>query len=258
MVQNHMMQVLCLIAMEAPLTFDGETIRNEKVKVLRAIQPLTPEEVATDVVAGQYVAGTVHGKSVRGYRQEDGVLPNSVTETFVALKIFIENWRWGGVPFYLRTGKHLPVRATEVAIQFKRTPHMLYKPNETVGLLPNQLIIRIQPDEGISLKIAAKIPGAAQQLRTINMSFGYNESFGIELPEAYERLIVDCILGDSSLFIREDEIAASWSIIDSITRVWERQKPQVPLYPAGSWGPPEAQQLIERDGRSWIEPLSDL
>jgi glucose-6-phosphate 1-dehydrogenase len=173
----------------------------------------------------------------------------------VALKFFIENWRWEDVPFYIRTGKRLPKRSTEVTIQFKRVPHQLYKPSETKGLVPNRLTIRIQPDEGIALKIGAKVPGAANQLSSVDMSFSYNQAFGIESPEAYERLIADCILGDSTLFIRRDEIEASWRIIDSITKVWKQLPPStVHTYTAGTWGPAEANELLERDGRFWDNP----
>lgn len=254
-VQNHIMQILCLTTMEPPADFDANAIRDEKVKVLRAIPPLTPDEVVQRTVRGQYTAGTIDGQSVVGYKQEAGVAPNSTTETYVALKLFIENWRWADVPFYIRTGKRLPSRSTEVTIQFKRVPHQLYKPSETTGLVPNRLTLRIQPDEGISLKVGAKIPGAARQLSSVDMGFSYRSAFGIESPDAYERLIADCMMGDSTLFIRRDEIEASWRIIDSITSVWGTLPPDtVYPYPAGTWGPPEADALIERDGREWENP----
>jgi glucose-6-phosphate 1-dehydrogenase len=255
MVQNHIMQILCLIAMEPPVAFDADAVRDEKVKVLRAIDPLTPEEVAHQTVRGQYGPGTIQGQAVQGYKQEEDVDPHSTTETFVALKLFIENWRWEDVPFYIRTGKRLPGRDTEVTIQFKRVPHLLYRPSETEGLVPNRLTLHIQPDEGISLKIGAKIPGAAHRLSSVNMGFSYRSSFGIQSPEAYERLLADCMLGDSTLFIRRDEIETSWRIIDSITQAW-RQMPAetVCTYEAGTWGPMEANALIERDGRKWDEP----
>jgi glucose-6-phosphate 1-dehydrogenase len=249
------MQVLCLTAMEPPVAFDAEAIRDEKVKVLRAIPAYVPEHVADRVIRGQYIAGEMDGQAVPGYKQEKGVDPNSTTETYVALKLFIENWRWEDVPFYIRTGKHLPTRSTEVTIQFKRVPHQMYKPTETKGLVPNRLTIRIQPDEGISLKIGAKIPGAAQHLESVDMGFTYANAFGIQSPEAYERLIADCMLGDSTLFIRRDEIEASWCIIDSITSEWAKLPPgNVYPYPAGTWGPPEADALIENDGRKWDNP----
>ncbi|HLZ58173.1 MAG TPA: glucose-6-phosphate dehydrogenase [Ktedonosporobacter sp.] len=254
-VQNHIMQVLCLTAMEAPAAFDAEAIRDEKVKLLRAIPTLTPADVAERVVRGQYTAGTSAGQPAIGYKEEKGVNPNSTTETYVALKLFIENWRWADVPFYIRTGKHLPKRSTEVTIQFKRVPHQLYKPSETKGLVPNRLTMRIQPDEGIALKIGAKIPGASRQLSSVDMGFTYKDAFGIESPDAYERLIADCIIGDSTLFIRRDEIEASWRVIDSITSAWQQMPAStVYPYPAGTWGPAEADTLIEKEGRAWDNP----
>ncbi len=255
MVQNHIMQVLCLIAMEPPVNYDAEAIRDEKVKLLRSVQVFSPEQVAQRVVRGQYVAGESDGQPAVGYKQEKGVKPDSTTETYVALKLAVENWRWAGVPFYIRTGKHLPKRCTEVVIQAKRVPHQLYTPQDTVGLLPNRFTIRIQPDEGVSLKIGAKIPGASQHLASVDMSFSYKGTFGVQSPDAYERLIADCMLGDRTLFIRRDEIEAAWRIIDSITQAWQ-QMPADTLYPyaAGTWGPKEADELIKRDGREWDNP----
>jgi glucose-6-phosphate 1-dehydrogenase len=254
-VQNHIMQVLCLTAMEPPASFEADAIRDEKVKVLHCIPALSPDKVAAQTVRGQYVKGIINGKPVVGYREEPGVDPHSTTETYVALKLFIENWRWADVPFYIRTGKRLPKRSTEVTIQFKRVPHQLYKPSETTGLVPNLLTMRIQPDEGISLKIGAKVPGAAQHLSSVDMNFNYNSAFGIASPDAYERLIADCITGDSTLFIRRDEIEESWRIIDSITNAWKHMLADT-LYPyaAGTWGPKEANMLIEKDGRCWENP----
>jgi len=255
MVQNHIMQVLCLTTMEAPVAFDADAIRDEKVKVLRAVPLLTPEDVAKRTVRGQYTAGVINGQPQVSYKEENGVSPDSQTETYVALKLFIENWRWADVPFYIRTGKTLPKRSTEVTIQFKRVPHMLYKPSETKGLVPNRLTIRIQPDEGMSLKFAAKVPGAARHLSDVDMNFSYSEAFGIEPPEAYERLIADCMVGDSTLFIRRDEVEASWRIVDSIINAW-KTTPESAVHPykAGSWGPPEADALIQNDGREWDNP----
>ena len=255
MVQNHIMQVLCLTAMEAPVAYDADAIRDEKVKVMRAIPLLSPEQVAQRTVRGQYTAGVIDNQPQVGYREEKGVAPNSTTETYVALKLFIENWRWADVPFYIRTGKCLPKRSTEVTIQFKRVPHQLYKPSETKGLVPNRLTMRIQPDEGMSLKFAAKVPGAARVLNDVDMNFSYASAFGIESPEAYERLLADCMIGDSTLFIRRDEVETSWHIIDSITSAWQNM-PTNTVYPykAGTWGPPEADELIQRDGREWDNP----
>jgi len=215
---------------------------------------LTAEEVAQRTVRGQYVAGVIDSKSAVGYREEKGVNPNSATETYVALKLFVENWRWADVPFYIRTGKCLPSRSTEVTIQFKRVPHQLYKPSETKGLVPNRLTLRIQPDDGISLKFGAKVPGAAQQLASVDMNFSYQTAFGIQSPEAYERLIADCMIGDSTLFIRRDEIEASWRIIDSITTAWQKMPSGIHFYKAGTWGPEEVNTLIEQDGRVWDNP----
>src|ERR1700676_5401995 len=250
MVQNHIMQVLCLTAMEPPVAFDPDAIRDEKVKVMRAIPALAPEQVANNTVRAQYTAGVVDGESVPGYKEEKGVAPNSTTETFVALKLFIENWRWADVPFYIRTGKRLPVRSTEMTIQFKRVPHQLYKPTETKGLVPNRLTIRIQPDEGITLKFGAKIPGAARQLESVDMDFSYAGAFGIASPEAYERLLADAMIGDSTLFIRRDEVEASWRIVDSIVNGWKSMPADsVHTYPAGTWGPKEAEGLKGGEGR---------
>ena len=255
MVQNHIMQVLCLTTMEAPVAFDADAIRDEKVKVLRAVPLLTPEDVAKRTVRGQYTAGVINGQPQVSYKEEKGVSPASQTETYVALKLFIENWRWAEVPFYIRTGKALPKRSTEVTIQFKRVPHMLYKPAETKGLVPNRLTIRIQPDEGISLKFAAKVPGAARHLNDVDMNFSYSEAFGIESPDAYERLIADCMVGDSTLFIRRDEVETSWRIVDSIINAWKNMpESAVHPYQAGTWGPPEADALIQNDGREWDNP----
>jgi glucose-6-phosphate 1-dehydrogenase len=255
MVQNHIMQALCLTTMEPPASFDANAIRDEKVKAMRAICTFSPTDVTARVVRGQYTAGSIDGKPQVGYKQEKGVDPNSTTETYVALKLFLENWRWADVPFYIRTGKALPKRSTEVTIQFKRVPHQLYKPSETQGLTPDMLTLRIQPDEGISLRFAAKIPGAANNLRDVDMDFSYASGFRVEPPEAYERLIADCILGDSTLFIRRDETETSWRIIDSITSAWQHMPPNtVYPYEAGTWGPEEANELIEKDGRQWANP----
>jgi glucose-6-phosphate 1-dehydrogenase len=254
MVQNHIMQVLCLMAMEPPVAFDADAIRDEKVKVMRAIPPLTPEQVVKHTVRGQYTAGVAGGQQQVGYKEEKGVAPTSTTETYVALKLFIENWRWADVPFYIRTGKSLPARSTEVTIQFKRVPHQLYKPSETKGLVPNRLTLRIQPDEGITLKFGAKVPGAARHLASVDMDFTYSTAFGIQSPEAYERLLADAMLGDSTLFIRRDEVEASWRIVDSIIDGWKQMPNAIFPYPAGTWGPKEADELIERDRREWDNP----
>ena len=238
MVQNHIMQALCLTTMEAPVAFDAYAIRDEKVKVLRAVPLLTPEDVAKRTVRGQYTAGVINGQPQVSYKEEKGVSPASQTETYVALKLFIENWRWAEVPFYIRTGKALPKRSTEVTIQFKRVPHMLYKPAETKGLVPNRLTIRIQPDEGVSLTFEVKPPGHDMIIRPLSLDFNYEEAFGNSPPEAYEALLEDCIEGDSTLFTRSDEVEASWSLITPIHQGWEAAPiPEFPNYeaPLSSW-----------------------
>ena len=255
MVQNHMLQLLSVIAMEPPIAFEADAVRDEKVKALRAIRQVDPARVDEITVRGQYSAGWVGGQPVPGYREEPNVDPNSMTETFVALKLFIDNWRWAGVPFYLRTGKRMPRRVTEIAIQFKRVPHPLFRGAAAESLEPNVLAIRIQPDEGISLKIAAKVPGPQIRLRSVNMGFLYGTSFLVESPDAYERLLLDCMLGDSTLFTRRDETEAAWRPITAILEGWaEAPPPLFPNYEAGTWGPPEADEFLARDGREWRRP----
>jgi glucose-6-phosphate 1-dehydrogenase len=252
MVQNHMMQLLTLVAMEPPVNFGADAVRDEKVKVLKAIPPLMDGEIVADTVRGQYGQGMIGGERVAGYCQEKGVVPNSRTETYVALKLLVENWRWAGVPFYLRTGKRLAKRITEVAIEFKRPPYLLFHGTGSQQLQPNVLSLRIQPNEGISLLFSAKVPGQEMQLRTVNMDFLYGSSFGVEPPEAYERLLLDCMFGDSTLFTRIDETELAWQLVDSIERGWAKiPASAVPQYEPGTWGPKEADALIERDGRTW-------
>ncbi|HEX8982438.1 MAG TPA: glucose-6-phosphate dehydrogenase [Ktedonobacterales bacterium] len=251
MVQNHMMQLLTLTAMEPPVTFGADSVRDEKVKVLRAIPPLMESEISTDTVRGQYGPGLVGGEQAPGYREEPGINPNSQTETFVAAKLLIENWRWAGVPFYLRTGKRLTKRVTEVAIQFKRPPYLLFQGAAAQQMQPNVLSMRIQPNEGISLQVSAKVPGQEMRLRTVNMDFLYGSSFGVEPPEAYERLLLDAMLGDSTLFTRIDETELAWTLVDTIVRDWNVTNTSLSRYEPGTWGPKEADTLIERDGRTW-------
>src|SRR2546430_8428248 len=252
MLQNHLLQVLSIAAMEPPPNFDADTVRDEKVKVLKSIHPV---DVDTDVVRGQYGPGWVGGQQVPGYRQEQNVSPNSMTETYVAVRLKIDNWRWADTPFYLRTGKRLPSRASEIAIQFKSAPHQPFAKTAIQGMTPNVLVMRIQPHEGASLKIAAKIPGPVMRLRTVNMDFFYASSFLVESPDAYERLVLDCLLGDATLFAREDEVERAWGLGDRIEAGGASQPPPaVPNYPAGSWGPDAADALIERDGRRWRRP----
>ncbi len=253
-VQNHLLQLLCLTAMEPPATFKSDAVRDEKVKVLRAIRPYTPETVARDTVRGQYSAGWVGGKAVPGYLEEKGISPDSQTDTFVALRLFIDNWRWAEVPFYLRTGKRLPHRVTEIAVQFRATPLTIFGPESAASTEPNLLVMRIQPDEGIFLRFGAKNPGPALHIRPVNMEFHYN-AFDKQLPEAYERLLLDCMNGDSTLFMRHDEVEAAWAVITSILEGWEARKEITPNpYAAGFWGPPQADSLLARDGRWWRQP----
>jgi glucose-6-phosphate 1-dehydrogenase len=245
-VQNHMLQLVALTAMEPPIDFAAESVRNEKVKVLKAIHTPGPKHV----VRGQYGAGYVDGEEVPGYREEQGVGSDSETETYVAAKLFVDNWRWADTPFYLRTGKRLPRRETTIAIQFKRAPHPPFEVDQE-SLRPNVLLIHIQPDEGVSLAIGAKVPGQGTSIRTVHMDFLYGGAFRMGIPEAYERLILDCLLGDATLFTRADEVEEQWAIVDAMVAPWKRDRPRFPNYAAGSWGPPAADDLLHRDGRSW-------
>jgi glucose-6-phosphate 1-dehydrogenase len=249
--QNHLLQLLTLVAMEPPAMFSAEALRDEKVKVLRAIAPMTRDEVARGVVRGQYGPGWIGELEVPGYRAEPEVDPESETETFVAVRLEIDDWRWAGVPFYLRTGKRLAKRATEIAIQFKPVPHRLFVESST-DPDPNLLALRIQPDEGILLRFVAKVPGLGVDIRAVNMDFTYGSSFAVDSPDAYETLILDALLGDGSLFTRADEVEEAWRIVTPIIDAWlDMPQPEFPNYAAGSWGPREAEDLIERDGRHW-------
>ena len=249
--QNHLLQLLSITAMEPPANFDAEIVRDEKVKVLRSIRPVMEGEV----VRGQYGPGWVAGREVKGYREEEKVAPTSTVETYVSMRLYVDNWRWADTPFYLRTGKRLASRASEIAIQFKNAPHLPFQKTAVAGLNPNVLVMRIQPHEGTSLKVAAKIPGPVMRMRTVNMDFFYGSSFLVESPDAYERLILDCMLGDPTLFAREDEVERAWGLADHVESIWAAQpRPSLPNYAAGSWGPEEADALIERDGRRWRRP----
>jgi len=244
--QNHLLQLLALTAMEPPIDFTAESVRNEKVKVLRALHTPGPKSV----VRGQYGRGFVEGEEVPAYREEEGVKPDSTTETYVAAKLFVDNWRWADTPFYVRMGKRLARRETTIAIQFKRAPHPPFE--ETAGeLRPNVLLIHVQPDEGVSLAIGAKVPGQGMQIRTVHMDFLYGGAFRTGMPEAYERLILDVMLGEATLFTRADEIEEQWLLVDSIIAAWQRDRAGFPNYAAGTWGPPSADDLLHRDGRSW-------
>lgn len=252
MVPNHIFQLISLTAMEPPISFEADAVRDKQAEILRAIQPLSQEEVLSSTVRGEYGQGTVGGERVPGYRSEARVAPDSHTETFVALKLHIDNWRWAGVPFYLRTGKRLPRRVSEVAIQFKRAPFMLFRKTRVEHLTPNQLVLRIQPDEGISLSFGAKVPGPLVRLGTVNMDFQYKDYFGSTPSTGYERLLYDCMLGDATLFQRADMVEAAWSVVAPILDVWKALPPRsFPNYAAGTWGPEEADHLMSRDGREW-------
>ncbi len=256
MVQSHMLQLLTVVAMEPPAFFNGNAVRDEKVKVLRSVVVPRGAEVTRRTVRGQYERGFSGGRPVGAYREEKGVPPDSYTDTYVALKLECENWRWAGVPFYLRTGKRLPRRVTEIAIEFKPVPHLMFQSLgnlSDVDLAPNVLTLRIQPDEGISLRFAAKVPGATTHLRTVRMDFLYGNSFGQAGPDAYERLLLDAMLGDPTLFARRDEVEAAWALMQPILDGWAEGQPPEP-YEAGTWGPEAADLLLERDGRAWRRP----
>jgi glucose-6-phosphate 1-dehydrogenase len=245
--QNHLLQLLALTAMEPPIDFTADSVRNEKVKVLRALHTPGPKSV----VRGQYGRGYIEGVEVPAYREEEGVAPDSMTETYVAAKLFVDNWRWADTPFYVRMGKRLARRETTIAIQFKRAPHPPFEETSAEGLRPNVLIVHVQPDEGVSLAIGAKVPGQGLQIRTVHMDFLYGGAFRTGMPEAYERLILDTLLGDGTLFTRADEVQEQWLLVDSIVAAWQRDRPGFPNYAAGTWGPPSADDLLHRDGRSW-------
>ena len=250
MIQNHVLQLVCLSAMEPPVAFDADAVRDEKIKVLRAVEVFeTPEQVARNVVIGQYTAGSIAGMDVPGYQQEKDVASGSRTPTFVALRLNIRSWRWDGVPFYIRSGKRMPKRATEIAVHFRSLPHSLFGQGRSQ---PNVLVIRVQPQEGIALRFSAKVPGERYRPRTVSMDFRYGASFGTASPEAYERLLLDAMRGDQTLFTRKDEVEAAWRIVGNILRVTESNEFTAPFaYPAGTWGPPAADEMLAHDGRAW-------
>jgi glucose-6-phosphate 1-dehydrogenase len=251
LVQNHMLQLLALLAMEPPTAFSADRLRDEKLKVLEAIVPPTIDEVASMTVRAQYAPGVIGGERVPGYREEEGVAPYSRTPTYAALRLHVSNWRWAGVPFYLRTGKRLARKLTEIAVILKPVPHVAFQSSGSVGIQANQIVFTVQPDEGVSVAIGAKIPGSRMRIRPVNMEFRYGTSFLSESPEAYERLILDAMRGDAALFTRNDEIEALWGIIDPILDAWEKDKSStIPQYDAGSSGPREADGLLE-DGHMW-------
>jgi len=255
MVQNHMLQVLALCAMEPPVSLEAEAIRDEKVKLLKSIRPLTPDNVAKQIVRGQYFAGSVDGQPRPGYRQEPKVKPDSNVETYVALKLFIDNWRWSGVPFYLRTGKNLPMSASDVRVQFRPTPSVLFATHCGNKLDANAITLRLQPNEGIYLRFNGKVPGMSLGVRPVRMNFSYDAEFGAYTPEAYERLLLEAIHGDATLFIRRDEVETAWQIVDSIRAGWDgKSLTNREFYAAGTWGPIAADDLLAQSGHVWHEP----
>jgi len=255
MVQNHLLQVLALVSMEPPGSLEAESIRDEKVKLLKSIRPIRPADVAKQVVRGQYFAGVVDGEPRPGYRQEPKVKSDSNVETYVALKLFIDNWRWSGVPFFLRTGKNLPVSTSEVRIQFRPTPRVLFAAQCGDNMDPNALALRLQPDEGIYLRFNGKVPGISLGVRPVRMHFSYDAEFGAYTPEAYERLLLEAMVGDATLFIRRDEVETAWQIVDSIREGWQgKPLSNREFYAAGTWGPVAADDLLAQTGHFWHEP----
>lgn len=255
MIQNHLLQVLSLVSMEPPVSFDADEIRSKKVDVLHAVRKLPPDRVPQFAARGQYDRGWIKGEQVVAYRAEDDVAPDSQSETFAALKLYIDNWRWQDVPFYLRTGKRLPKRVSQVTIEFRPVPHQSFPASALSALQPNRLIIRIQPEEGIALRFQAKQPGLSVNLSPVDMRFTYREAFQSEPPEAYEELLLDVMLGDATLFMRADQVEAAWSVVMPFLDAWEVEaRSDFPNYDSGTWGPPDAEVLIARDGRSWVQP----
>ncbi|WP_439182706.1 glucose-6-phosphate dehydrogenase [Carboxylicivirga taeanensis] len=259
MIQNHLLLLVGLVAMEPPVIIDSTNIRNEIAKVFHALRPITEDEVPKYAIRGQYTASHIKGEAVKGYRDETGVAPNSRTETFAAIKLFIDNWRWAGVPFYIRSGKMLPTRVTEIVIHFKSTPHHLFANDKSICNNYNQLVIRIQPDEGVLLKFGMKVPGAGFKVQNVNMDFHYSDLSDTYLPSAYERLLLDCMLGDSTLYHRGDAVEAAWKFVDPILKAWHNND-SIPVhgYPAGTWGPDVSDDLIEEEDITWRYPCKNL
>lgn len=259
MVQNHLLQLVALVAMEPPALSDSRSIRNESIKVFQSLRPLNRESIENNIIRGQYLSSNIKGDKVSGYREEKSVDPQSKTETYVAMKFFIDNWRWSGVPFYIRTGKRLPIRVTEIVIYFNPSPHILFTNDSGIGVSSNQLIIRIQPDEGILLKFGMKVPGAGFKVQDVGMDFHYSSLSDIRLPDAYERLLLDCIMGDSTLYSRGDSVEATWHFIDPVIKLW-KEHPDIKLfgYPAGTWGPDVADSLIDSPEQTWRYPCKNL
>jgi glucose-6-phosphate 1-dehydrogenase len=253
MIQNHLLQVMATVAMEPSGSFDADSVRDERAKLLRSIRAMTPDQIRENAVAGQYGPARIGGVDVPGFRQEPGVDPEAQTDTYAALTLFVENWRWAGVPFYVRTGKRLAKRVSEIAIQFKAAPLHLFNQDGGEGAI-NLLILRIQPEEGISLKFLSKRPGSGMTLRPVSMDFNYGSSFGERSPSAYETLLLDAIIGDATLYTRQDMVEASWRVVEPIQKVWRATKFQFPNYPAGSWGPAAADEMLARRGHTWRKP----
>ncbi len=256
MIQNHLLQVMATIAMEPSASFQPDAVRDERSKLLRSIRVMKPDEVKTSAVPGQYGPARIGGKDVVGFRQEPGVDPQSQTNTYAAATFFIDNWRWAGVPFYMRSGKHLPKRVSEIAIQFNEAPHAVFRKDgdSAEGTIPNLLILRIQPEEGISLKFLSKRPGAGMQLRPVSMDFNYGSSFGERSPSAYETLLLDAIIGDATLYTRQDMVEASWAVVEPILQVWNNSKFDFPNYAAGTWGPAASDAMLAQRGHEWRRP----
>ncbi len=252
MIQNHIFQIMALVAMEPPAALDATSVRDEKVKVYRSIRPMRPGLIDEMCVRGQYGPGSAHGRTTAGYLKARGVAPDSKTETFAALKLFIDNWRWSGMPFYIRTGKFLPQKVSEVTVRFRSPPLTLFQKQVHSPVYPNDLIIRVAPEEGISIRLNGKVPGGAMNIRSVAMDFFYKNTFKTEAPEAYERLIYDCTIGEAGLFIRGDEAEAAWQVIDPIEKHWAASDKRPEPYAPGTWGPRGAQRLIEADGRQWV------
>ena len=252
MIQNHLLQLLALVAMEEPVSFDAWSLRQEKKKILNAVQ--LPERLDLHSARGQYAAGWAGGTKVKGYLQEDGIPESSATETFAALRVDVDTRRWAGVPFYLRTGKRLGRRVTEVAVVFKRAPHLPFTQTATEDLTKNALVIRVQPDEGITMRFGSKVPGNQMEVRDVTMDFGYGSAFTESSPEAYERLMLDVLLGDPPLFPRHEEVELSWEILDPVEKYWEKKGKAPEQYASGGWGPASAHQMMAREGRTWRIP----
>jgi glucose-6-phosphate 1-dehydrogenase len=257
MVQNHMFQLMALVAMEPPAALDAVSIRDEKVKVFKSIRPIRDDHVDQYTVRGQYSAGEASGKKTEGYLKAKGVPPDSKTETFAAMKLYVDNWRWSGMPFYLRTGKVLPEKLSEIVVRFRSPPLTLFQKQCESAVYPNDLIIRVQPDEGMSWRLNAKVPGGAMNVKSVALDFFYKTAFNVQPPEAYERLIYDAIIGDQTLFIRGDEAEAAWAVIDPIEQHWSRSTKPVEPYAPGTWGPKRANDLIELDGRRWMHSTGE-